>query len=175
MNKQEMQAKAREMQAKAKDGVSRMTNALPPEVRQRVSNKNIWLRFLLVFVLFVVVALFLLDLLLWVTGLLLLAQFFFMLFTGSTNTTLNNINGGLARYVGQVWEYLLFCSDRFPIPDWVRNFSSSGSASAPAQPTPRPVEPETYPASVTSNDVEIKEAPSQDTQPDFQDGQNRNI
>ena len=173
MNKQEMQAKAREMQAKAKDGVSRMTSALPPEVRQRVSNKNIWLRFLMVFVLFVVVAWFLLRLLLWVTGLLLLAQFFFMLFTGSTNTTLNNINRGLARYVGQVWEYLLFCSDRFPIPDWVRNFSSSGSgsASSPAQPAPQPVEPETGPVSVTPDSSDS--GPT--TQSNAPDEHNRNI
>lgn len=150
MNKQEMQAKAREVQAKAKDGVSRMASALPPELRQRVSNTNTWLRFALVFILFIVIYFFLFRLLLWVTGVLILAQFLFMLFTGGTNTALNNLNRGLATYVGQVWEYLLFCSDRFPLPDWLRNLSSSGSS--PTQPPPPPADVSSQDAQAESSD-----------------------
>ncbi len=155
MNKQEMQAKAREGQAKAKDGVSRMASALPPELRQRVSNTNTWLRFVFVFVLFTVIYFFLFRLLLWVTGLLILTQFLFMLFTGGTNTVLNNLNRRLATYVGQIWEYLLFCSDRFPLPDWLRNLSSSSSSAD--QPTPPSTDPAT---DVRSDDTRAESSDS---------------
>lgn len=171
MNKQEMQEKAKAATAKAKDSLSKMTSSLPPEVKERVSNTKTWLRFVLVVVLFTVISLFLFRLLLWVTGILILVQFLFMLFTGGTNPALNTINRGLARYVGQVWEYLLFCSDRFPIPDWIRNFSTSGSNN---QPTPPPVQPQSTPsAAVTSADP--ADVDIQDTRQDSADGQNRGI
>ncbi len=169
MNTHEMQEKAKAATAKAKDSLSKMTDALPPEVKARVSNTHTWIRFVLVVILFTVIALFLFRVLLWATGLLIVVQFLFMLFTGNTNPALNNINRGLARYVGQVWEYLLFCSERFPLPDWVRNLTSSSASEPTQQPAPANTQPAAQSVAPAS------EWKSSETQGDVPNDPNRSI
>ena len=132
-----------EMKDKAKDVMSSVAHAVPEDIKQRVSNKKTWFKLLPVLLVFVLFAWLLVGILVWITGLLMLVQFGFVLFTGHTNVPLNNINRGLARYVGQLWEYLLFCSDRFPLPEWLSNSlgslnnrGGSTESSPPAQQQP---------------------------------------
>ncbi len=85
------------------------------EIKQKILDKNTWLRglYMLLFILISGVARF-------VIAVVVLFQFFSVLFTGNTNAQLLTLGQNLSTYIYQITLFLTFNSERRPFPfgDW---------------------------------------------------------
>ncbi len=81
------------------------------EIKQKILDKNTWLRglFMLLFILIAGVARF-------VIAVVVLFQFFSVLFTGNTNAQLLTLGQNLSTYIYQITLFLTFNSERRPFP-----------------------------------------------------------
>jgi hypothetical protein len=88
----------------------------PNSVIENVKTRSTWLR---LFFMFVVILLYWVSRL--VVGVVVLLQFFWVLFTGETNKPLETFGQSLATYTYQVIRYLTFNTEERPFPfdlDW---------------------------------------------------------
>lgn len=85
------------------------------EVKQNVKSRNTWMRFFYMFVFAL-----LMGLAEFVLAVVVVLQFFTVLFTGERNGQLLNFGKDLASYVFDIWRYLVFASEDqpFPFSDW---------------------------------------------------------
>ncbi len=85
------------------------------EIKQKILDKETWLRglYMLLFILIAGVARF-------VIAVVVLFQFFSVLFTGNTNAQLLTLGQNLSTYIYQITLFLTFNSERRPFPfgDW---------------------------------------------------------
>lgn len=85
------------------------------EIKQKILDKNTWLRglYMLLFILIAGVARF-------VIAVVVLFQFFSVLFTGNTNSQLLTLGQNLSSYIYQITLFLTFNSEwrPFPFGDW---------------------------------------------------------
>ncbi len=85
------------------------------EIKQKILDKETWLRglYMLLFILISGVARF-------VIAVVVLFQFFSVLFTGNTNAQLLTLGQNLSTYIYQITLFLTFNSERRPFPfgDW---------------------------------------------------------
>jgi|OM-RGC.v1.021342593 hypothetical protein len=95
-----------------------MEIAMNEELKDHVTNTNVWMRLLFMALFGVVYAVSRFVLLAVVV-----AQFLWLLFTGSTNERLLSFGGQLATFVYQILRYLTFNTDARPYPfaDWPDN------------------------------------------------------
>ena len=85
-------------------------------LEDNVKSRSTWLR---LFFMIVVAALY--GVSRFVVGMVVVLQFFWVLFTGNTNPSLENFAQSLATYTYQIIRYLTFVSDERPFPfdsDW---------------------------------------------------------
>lgn len=103
------------------------------DVKQNVKSRNTWMRFfyMLVFAL-------LMGLAEIVLAVVVIIQFFTVLLTGERNDKLLGFGRDLARYVFDIWRYLVFATEAqpFPFSDWQSSSAESDNDSGADDPSP---------------------------------------
>jgi hypothetical protein len=88
----------------------------PGDFEERIKSRSTWLRLL-----FMIILVFLYGVSRVVVGVVVLLQFFWVLFTGETNERLKEFGQSLATYTYQIIRYLTYNTDSRPFPfddDW---------------------------------------------------------
>lgn len=90
------------------DGVARIE---PSDFERNVKSRNTWTRLLFMIVMGIAWSVAVM-----VTSFVVVLNFFYLLFTGSTNSKLTSLGHSLATYLFQIVEYMTFNSESRPFP-----------------------------------------------------------